>query len=462
VADKLQLELEITGFDRVLDRIEQRFKAIEDMANRMGGAGASGSAKGGATSGGSPAPGGGTFQYNWQAQQAFYMTNLLKMMQTNFSQFFINNKQFHRNFSSVFNNQTHNNQNYNNTVIYNLLKQQEQRSRGSHLARELMGSAASTAKWAGLGISGLTAVGIHKSVSGAQLENEIGGISRELANIFAPLVQRLTRTFRGLRDSMSKLTEQEQNNLMRTGLIAAGAVLLRKPLMAAAGLALPYAAAGAGRLLGGATTMLGGGLAGAGRLGAIGATAYLGYKTYSTLSDLSASRREPVSDREFIRAGFTHRIGGDARNELIERHRREYNAEYGRLNQERRDRTWIGMGLSTLGVNPVNGTGAFGYSERIQALNRRARIIMDAAGGRDPGSRRQERFADNVGYGGVGSSSDALQEEMVRTGTGISPQGPSEAELLQHILSFLTDDLPRFLPGGPSSSGSGVVSPPSG
>ncbi|QEL17441.1 hypothetical protein [Limnoglobus roseus] len=143
------------------------------------------------------------------------------------------------------------------------------------------------------GILGMVRAGLRNTVEGNMLAAQFTMLSRELAGIFLPVVQALTRRMQALNLWLSKLTIRQQDQLMHAGLAVGG-------VAAAGALAKPVIGPVVG-LLGGAMKAVAGlapaliGVAGAGGpvtiiLGALAAAATAAGVAFATLVAVS----EPI------------------------------------------------------------------------------------------------------------------------------------------------------------------------
>lgn len=358
------------------------------------------------------------------------------------------------------------------------LKQyQERKAAFANAGRSVAGAAGRGVAWAGAGIAGLTAVGLHSSISGKQLENELALISRELANIFAPFTRRLTRTARAGREWLNNLSGEDQDSLSRLGIGAAAAFILRKPLMAVGGLGLRGAASAAGWAGRSALPWAAGasGFSGLGMLGRLGAAAPIGLGIDFATTTIGAKRREAESAdiakrsdismsevtpeiARIINEGKAFGRDDVGRSKFFQKESAYAAAQERKKSDELNEKGWFPFfrPLRIAFMENEKSHDAQGWGKRADTLSKLAR------GATSGGAPNRERFADNVGYGGVGSTADALQEEMVRSGVGIKNQGPSEGEYLKKAADALLEVARLLTPGSAAANGNVPPTQPGG
>lgn len=297
---------------------------------------------------------------------------------------------------------------------------------------------AGTAVAAGLALSGSAIAGFHNTVEGNRFTNELGQISRELAGVFKPTMEFLTEKLGKVRQWLSGLTVSQQDNLQYAGLAAAGGYGAYKTGAAGAVGSLWNMAKGGGPVSSGfgMTTMAAGSNAvAATRFASAAALIYGGTRGVDTLVRTGDARKrghEIVSGGKFTTsemAGMQDLIQGYDATAPSERQaylRRQNAAALEQQNQIQKNhdsRTFVGMMASSIGINPWRSDGVdenLANTARLTQIRRMQGDDEFQRTGVDPTNpyRRQVMSTDTVGFGGVGSAADLMQEEILKTGAG--------------------------------------------
>ena len=267
--------------------------------------------------------------------------------------------------------------------------------------------------------AGAVAYGFKGTVEGNQFSNEMKLLSRELAGIFKPALQALTGMVQATRGALETLSPSQQNRIMNVGLAIGAGLLVNR-------------VAGGG-LFGGALSAvhqtLGGGLAGAARIGLYGGAAYAGYDMLRSGAMVRSAGTDPTTDYESRSAGFYRGMPREDRDRLLARHNARTNAdmresdsqEVGFLEsinplyaQFSGKRSFAGKMLSTMGVNPVDGSGV--YTDRNRAVSIQRRMKLFGNDGEVEANDQKVKSADTVGFGALGSTADMIQESLAAQG----------------------------------------------
>lgn len=253
----------------------------------------------------------------------------------------------------------------------------------------------------GIGVAAVTALttrGFAGTSEGYRLGNEVTFLSRELAGVMKPVVSALTNAARSVRQKMETLTVTQQDNLMKGGLAAFGA----------------FGGMKAGAMLGGRFGLIGAGV-GAATGAAVG---------------------EAITSNQKIKQGydeFKSKIAGiEDPAERMKELEKQYLISKGRM---RSDGTKLGIFESTLPNNHTaeKDTGYWNLRREMQkemsvmkykeySVGKDGKSVyqgtFSADGKNTPDQsnpdRRKVLLTDGVGFGGAGSTYEALATESAR------------------------------------------------
>lgn len=277
----------------------------------------------------------------------------------------------------------------------------------------------------GAAVAATTMLGFRGTVEGQRFSNEMKMISRELAGVFKPTMDLITKSGAGrIRHWLQNLSETQQDILQYAGTAAAAIYIANKTGI----LHLTGAA------IGGTARFAMNNPAMAKRIGLYGAAAYGAYNAYDTVSSIGTNqqRRDAVINRggdftaDELKANrdvfdaYNSAKDGAARSQLLKRMYMDAASQQKNAADMLEERTAPGMMFSTLGLNPLYETTghkeAHNYLMRMKMISRMMEDEEFARTGVDQTNpnRRRVMDASTVGYGGVGSTAEMIQEEMLK------------------------------------------------
>lgn len=125
--------------------------------------------------------------------------------------------------------------------------------------------------------------------------------------------------------------------------------------------------------------------------------------------------------------------GGGVNHDLLKRQQDWVLNERANLHEEKKSRSTLGMLASTIGLNDQRGY--WGYDRDSRELSNLKNDLDNIGSGKD--AHRRNLFADTVGFGAAGSTSELIQTDLLRMGA--DDGGKDQTTLLEQILGVVSD-----------------------